>query len=498
MQFNNLEVGSSHAIEIKRWHIEGKDITVINKNDTLYFTPKQKGINTTIPARDVIGIPANLPLSALSAFLVETWVRVSKVGEQSYKLYIQPRLNGGANIIGDDEYEYLWPQGIVPYEIDSRKYPVGEEGRKIILNAIREWNAADTGFQFVARTNQRDVLVFGEDPEACYSNVGRQSGVQYIRCHLHGGQFDEASIMHEIGHAIGFYHEQQRSDRNEYVQITKKDRRGNTMPLAKDDQADFAVEGNTFGRYDFYSIMHYPINEELSGNVTITPRVSVRRSQEVGVTPTLSAGDIKAARHLSKLSKQLPLPSQGVEIASIRAAAHSAVRARTPEYITIREKGDLAFSRKNYTTALSYYRALIKEYGSELKPDLLAALYNRCGICHSHLRQYQHARICYANALEIEPKNSIFRKNYHHVLQEAGDFYFEDKEYDNAFECYRLLIEEFNELLPQASLAELNNCCGICCVRLGKKDAARGWYQAALAIEPNNPIIKRNYQQLMN
>ena len=36
--------------------------------------------------------------------------------------------------------ENLWPDGVIPFEIDSTDYPPGSSGRAVIQAAITEWN----------------------------------------------------------------------------------------------------------------------------------------------------------------------------------------------------------------------------------------------------------------------------------------------------------------------------------------------------------------------
>jgi hypothetical protein len=59
-------------------------------------------------------------------------------------------------------------------------------------------------------------------------------------------------IAHELGHALGFWHEQSRSDRDSFVQINW----GN-IESGKAYNFDRHDEASHFGPYDFDSVMHY-------------------------------------------------------------------------------------------------------------------------------------------------------------------------------------------------------------------------------------------------
>ena len=54
--------------------------------------------------------------------------------------------------------------------------------------------------------------------ERCWSYLGRQGGRQSISL-MKNGCLYQSTVQHEVLHALGFHHEQVRSDRDRYVQI---------------------------------------------------------------------------------------------------------------------------------------------------------------------------------------------------------------------------------------------------------------------------------------
>jgi hypothetical protein len=51
----------------------------------------------------------------------------------------------------------------------------------------------------------------------CYSSIGRQSGRQELS--LGQGCIWDFTIQHEFLHALGFYHEQSRPDRDQFIRV---------------------------------------------------------------------------------------------------------------------------------------------------------------------------------------------------------------------------------------------------------------------------------------
>uniref|UniRef100_W5MG15 Metalloendopeptidase n=1 Tax=Lepisosteus oculatus TaxID=7918 RepID=W5MG15_LEPOC len=150
----------------------------------------------------------------------------------------------------------LWPKSesgvvTVPFVI-SRDFSSRERGLiESALGSIQTY----TCVQFTPRKNQRDYISI-ESRAGCFSFVGRRGGRQVLSLQR-GGCVYVGTAQHEIIHALGFNHEQTRSDRDDHVTILLENVvRGAGSPRV--ETAPRVNNTNNLGTpYDYNSVMHY-------------------------------------------------------------------------------------------------------------------------------------------------------------------------------------------------------------------------------------------------
>jgi hypothetical protein len=180
--------------------------------------------------------------------------------------------------IGLQHRRRLWPGGMVPFVIGGDiRWPARVE------QALGAWQSV-TPVRFTPRSSQASWLVFRRGP-ACQSHVGMVGGAQYV-------YLDESAsigtIAHEVGHAIGLWHEQSRSDRDRYVRVEY----GNIDPALHYQFNQRVNDGRDLGSYDYDSLMHYPANAFALDSHKTT--ISVPPGIRIGQRTRISTGDAAA------------------------------------------------------------------------------------------------------------------------------------------------------------------------------------------------------------
>uniref|UniRef100_A0A3P9CDB7 Metalloendopeptidase n=1 Tax=Maylandia zebra TaxID=106582 RepID=A0A3P9CDB7_9CICH len=140
-----------------------------------------------------------------------------------------------------------WPKtGRFVYVPVSIGTEYSNQERDVIINALVTFHAS-TCIRFVWRTSDRDFLHFFSG-QGCYSYLGRQNGGQLVSLQRNGCLF-QSTVQHEVLHALGFHHEQVRSDRDRHVRILTE----NIIP----GQLNYPKHQQFGTPYDFNSVMHY-------------------------------------------------------------------------------------------------------------------------------------------------------------------------------------------------------------------------------------------------
>jgi hypothetical protein len=173
----------------------------------------------------------------------------------------------------------LWPN-VIPFHIQP-----DVPNKERVLEALKMFDG--TNVQFVPENGDKDVLVFEQGGKNCFSYLGKVTEKQQI---FISPECKPADIAHEILHALGFTHEQNRADRDDYIVVHKDNIEDEFMNNFEKLPHDY-MKVSGLAEFDFRSLMLYPPwMFAKGGRETMEPKL---RDRQIDPQPGLSAGDIE-------------------------------------------------------------------------------------------------------------------------------------------------------------------------------------------------------------
>ncbi|EFO21417.1 NAS-15 protein [Loa loa] len=195
----------------------------------------------------------------------------------------------------------LWPNGRVPYVIS----PVYSNISKlIILEAFKEYRLL-TCIRFIPKRRFDNDYIHIAPYDGCYSMVGNNGGRQTVS--LGDGCLKKGIVIHELMHVIGFFHEQNRADRDLYVDILWE----NVKPALSEqfDKYSATIIDDLDSPYDYDSVTHYSaVAFSKNGKPTIIPK-SISKVSRIGQRRGLSSIDIWKINKLYDCVNQIGMTS---------------------------------------------------------------------------------------------------------------------------------------------------------------------------------------------
>lgn len=239
--------------------------------------------------------------------------------------------------------EDVWPNGTLWYRVDNDSFT--DDQLAVINAAIEFYGQVDVNITLKECEPESlcggKYLSIEQDEDACYGFVGYVNDGEPQAMNLGETCLEEGgvgSVVHELGHAMGLYHEHTHPNR-EVIVLTDQN-----LPVSADN---YAKETDALlTAYDPTSIMHYgrsaglcfpksyyplkafcDVEQTVNCIMPVEQHCNSTRDSEIGQMAVLSAGDIYALRALYGSRDGLNSTATDMPVPTVSALSSSSSQA---------------------------------------------------------------------------------------------------------------------------------------------------------------------------
>lgn len=222
-------------------------------------------------------------------------------------------------LVMDTRHRRLWKHGVVPFTSKG----LNSDQAAAVQQAVDLWNSLTpiTGMQWVPRhlKKRNSGVRFIAKGSVCQSKkIGRHPRRYDIElgpgCFAPPGQ-PQGVIVHEMGHAMGFHHEQQRGDRNSWVAFFSRNYSGKEHDVQGHRRRPRRF--TPIGPYDVQSIMQYESTAFLNPGSNLPSFLNRQVLDLYAQSPTLPPTTLRQNLGWNRFVR---LDQRGVDLNQMRVA----------------------------------------------------------------------------------------------------------------------------------------------------------------------------------
>ena len=275
-----------------------------------------------------------------------------------------------------------WTNGIIPYDWHGGANAWGQNYKSMIMTAMREIESQSC-VRFKVRTTETNYITIYKG-QGCSSHVGMYGGQQYVSL-ADPGCWYHATIIHELLHAVGLWHEQSRFDRDDYLIINLQ----NVVPaMAFNFDLKKQSEASTYNvPYSYDSVMHYA-KDAFSKNGEVTMETMDPDMQDrIGANKNGAYTDYEKVRRIYQCPGNYPVmpapvyPPPPPCADTITYCAESKQKCTSERWMNVHCRKTCGFCTPNCKDDVTYCKDYKKQRKCNSEAWLKTSCKRTCGFC---------------------------------------------------------------------------------------------------------------------